>query len=85
MQKRIRSTLDELDNLLSHRDREHLLESRATNIIQSAINIINTIRENYSPDIAADLERRLINSIRGQDASKFVRGVRKLKESKDED
>ena len=85
MQKRIRSTLDELDNLLSHRDREHLLESRATNIIQSAINIINTIRENYSPDVAADLERRLINSIRGQDASKFVRGVRKLKESKDED
>ena len=85
MQKRIRSTLDELDNLLSHRDREHLLESRATNIIQSAINIINTIRESYSPDVAADLERRLINSIRGQDASKFVRGVRKLKENKNED
>ena len=85
MQKKTRSTLDELDNLLSHRDRESLLESRATNIIQSAINVINAMRESYSQDVAADLERRLINSIRGQDASKFVRGVRKLKENKNED
>jgi len=85
LQKRIRSTLDELDNLLSHRDRESLLESRATNIITGAINIINAIRESYSPDIAADLERRLINSIRGQDTAKFIRGVRKLKENRHED
>ena len=84
MQKRIRSTLDELDSLLSHRDRESLLESRATNIIQGAINIINAMRESYSPDVAADLERRLINSIRGQDATKFARGVRRLKEGKNE-
>ena len=85
MQKKTRSTLDELDSLLSHRDRESLLESRASNIIQSAINIINVIRETYSQDVAADLERRLINSIRGQDSSKFIRGVRKLKENKNED
>lgn len=85
MQKRTRSILDELDNLLMHRDRENLLESRATHIIQGAINLINTIRESYSPEVAADLERRLINSIKAQDSSKFSRGVRKLKESKRED
>ena len=80
MQKKTRSILDELDSLLIHRDREQLLESRANHIIQGAINLINTIRENYSPEVAADLERRLINSIKGQDASKFNRGVRRCKD-----
>ncbi len=79
MQKKTRSLLDELDSLLIHRDRENLLESRATHIIQGAINLINTIRENYDSETAADLERRLINSIRGQDNTKFTRGIRKLK------
>ena len=79
LQKKTRSILDELDNLLVHRDRENLLESRANHIIQGAINLIRTIQENYPPVIAADLERRLINSIKGQDPSKFSRGVRKVK------
>jgi hypothetical protein len=60
-------------------DRENLLESRANHIITGAINLINTIRENYSPEIAADLERRLLNSIKGQDATKFNRGVRRAR------
>ena len=56
-----------------------MLESRANHIITGAINLINTIRENYSAEVAAELERRLINSIKGQDPAKFVRGVRKIK------
>lgn len=77
--KRARSILAELDNLLIHKDRENLIESRATNIISGAINLINYIRENYEPSIAEDLERRLINSIRAQDMDKFSRGVKRLK------
>ena len=79
MQKKTRSILDELDGLLPHKDRENLLESRAAHIIQGAINLINTLRENYEVDVAAELERRFINSIKGQDSAKFVRGIRKLK------
>jgi hypothetical protein len=79
LQKKTRSILEELDGMMIHRDRENLLESRANHIIQGAINLINTIRENYTPEIAADLERRLINSIKGQDPSKFNRGVRRAK------
>lgn len=82
MQKKTRSILDELDSLLVHRDRENLIESRANHIIQGAINLINSIRENYGPEDADDLERRLINSIKGQDASKFSRGMKRLKEIK---
>lgn len=80
MQKKTRSILDELDShLVQSRDREHLMESRAGHVIQGAINLINNIRENYDPEAAAELERRLINSIRAQDPTKFIRGIRRLK------
>ncbi len=79
MQKRARSILDELDTLLAHKDRENLVESRASNVIAGAINLINYIREHYEPEQAAELERRLINSIRTQEPEKFRRGVRRLK------
>ena len=79
MQKRARSILDELDTLIVHKDRENLVESRASHVIQGAINLINYIRENYEPSQADELERRLINSIRTQEPDKFKRGVRRLK------
>ena len=79
MQKRARSILDELDTLLVHKDRENLVESRASNVIAGAINLINYIRENYDAEQAAELERRLINSIRTQEPEKFKRGVRRMK------
>lgn len=83
MQKKTRSILDELDNLLIHRDREKLLESRANHIIQGAINLINAIRENYDLETAEDLERRLINSIKAQDTAKFARGIRRATKNED--
>lgn len=79
MQKNTRSILTELDELLVHRDKENLLESRANNIIAGAINLINSIRENYDAETAGELERRLLNSIKSQDPAKFARGIRKLK------
>ena len=79
MQKRARSILDELDGLLAHKDRENLLESRANNVIASAINLINYIQENYDAEVSGELERRLLNSIKSQDPKKFIRGVRKIR------
>ena len=79
MQKRARSILDELDTMLTHKDRENLVESRASHVIQGAINLINYIRENYDPDQARELESRLINSIRTQEPNKFKRGVRRMR------
>lgn len=79
MQKKTRSILDELAKMPVSRDRENLVESRATHVIQGAINLINYIKENYDAEQAAELERRLINSIRNQDPNKFSRGVRRFK------
>lgn len=79
LQKRTRSILDELDSMLSHKDKDDLVESRAGHIIQGAINLINYIKENYDTEIAQELERRLLNSIKSQDISKFTRGIKKIK------
>jgi hypothetical protein len=79
LQKRTRSILDELANMSVTRDRENLVESRASNVIAGAINLINYIRENYDAEVSAELERRLLNSIRAQDPSKFSRGIKKAK------
>lgn len=80
MQKKTRSLLAELDSIASQRDKENFVESRATNVIQSAINLLAYIKENYDNDTAGELERRLLNSIRSGDSSKFTRGIRKLKD-----
>lgn len=79
MQKRTRSILTELDTFKLERDRENFVESRATNVIQGAINLLQFIRENYDPETAGELERRLVNSIRSGDCNKFTRGIRRLK------
>jgi hypothetical protein len=79
LQKKTRSLLEELDTLRLHKDRENLVESRANHVITGAINLIQFIRENYDATQAEELERRLLNSIRAQDSSKFSRGVKRLK------
>ena len=82
MKLKTRSILQELNEIAEIRNKDSLFESRATNIINSAINLLESIHKNYTPDQADELERRLINAIRGQDPSKFTRGIRKIAESR---
>jgi hypothetical protein len=80
LRKQTRSILDEISGIVPNRDRNLVIESRANHIISSAINLIQMIKESYDPELADELERRLINSIRGRDASKFARGLRKIRD-----
>lgn len=82
MKLRTRSILQELNEIAEVRDKDALYESRATNIINSAINLLESIHSHYTPEQADELERRFVNAIRGQDASKFTRGVRRIVESR---
>lgn len=82
MRKQTKSILHELNSMISERDRRHVIENRGEHIINSAINLINEMRKHYDEDSAGELERRLINSIRAQDPARFVRGVKKINESK---
>jgi hypothetical protein len=78
MKIKTRSILQELNNFAHTRNTELLMESRATNIINSAINLIESFYANYDEETAGELERRLINSIKGRDTQRFVRGIRKV-------
>lgn len=82
MKKTTKSLMEELNSIVAKRDQEAVIESRATHIINGAINLLSMIKENYSVEQAGELERRLINSIKGNDPNKFVRGIRKLRDSK---
>ena len=82
MRKQTRSILQELNSFATKKDVELVVESRALHVINGAINILEMVRENFPEEVALDLERRLINSIRGGDPDKFRRGIRKIQESK---
>ena len=82
MKKRTRSILDELRNIGRIDNTEAFIETPGSNIIESAVNLLNTIKENYPPETAEELERRFINSIRNKEAKKFQVGVKKIIESK---
>jgi hypothetical protein len=82
MKLKTRSILEELNEIADVRNKEALYETRATNIINSAINLLESLHKSYDPAMADELERRFINAIKGQDPAKFTRGMRKIAESK---
>lgn len=83
MKRATRSLLEELNSIAEKKNGEAVIEARATHVIDSAINLLALIKENFSPDDAYELERRLINSIKGGDSSKFTRSIRKLRDNKE--
>jgi hypothetical protein len=83
VKRHTRSLLEELNDVAVKRDTEAVIESRAVHVINSAINLLGLIRENFDPELAYELERRFLNSIKGGDPAKFTRGIRKLRDSKE--
>jgi hypothetical protein len=81
MQKKTRSILEELDGLYdkkyAQRDRRLIIESRASNVIASAIRLVEQIEAEFPAGQAENLTRKLLNAIRTKDAGKFNRSVRK--------
>ena len=82
MRKSTRSILQGLSDLSIDRNKDHVIESRGANLIESAINLLTLIREEYDMETAAELERRFINAIRAGEPAKFKRGMKKIQESK---
>ena len=83
MQNRTRSLLDELTNMPLSKDKEDVVESRASHIIDSAIRLMSFIRENFNPETAYKLEKRFHSSIKNMDSNKFSKGVARIKENRD--
>ena len=82
MQKRTRSLLEELQAYGDTRDINNVIESRASNIITSAINLIELMQKHYSSEKAELLEKKLLSAIKGKDQARFSKAVRKKNEDK---
>ena len=83
MQKHTRSLLEELSSMPLKRDKEEVVESRASHILESAIRLMTYIRENFDQDTAFKLEKKFNSAIKNMDASKFSKGVARIKENRD--
>ena len=83
MQKQTRSILDELSNVSFNKDKENVVESRASHIIESAIRLMTYVRENFDSETAFKLEEKFHSSIKNMDSNKFTKGVARIKENQD--
>ena len=76
MKRRTKSILEELNSIGNSVDSSYLIENTAVNLIAGVSNLVSLIRETYKDEeIANDLEKRLLNSIRTGDETKFIRGI----------
>jgi hypothetical protein len=82
MKKVTRSILEELNNVHGKKDSDLMVESSASNIIESAINLLTRIHNLYDEKTAEDLERKFFNSIRTSDPRKFRKSMQRVIESK---
>ena len=85
MQKKTRSIFEELDGIYKDRyakkqERGYLVESRASNVIASAIRLMEQIDSLYDAEQSENLNRKLLNAIRLRDANKFARSVKRANE-----
>ena len=83
MQKNTKSLLEELSSMPLKRDKEEVVESRASHILESAIRLMYYIRENFDQDTAYKLEKKFNSALKNMDASKFSKGVARIKENRD--
>jgi hypothetical protein len=79
MKKNTRSLLEELESVAENRDTTHIIESRANNIINSAIHLLEVIDRNYSEEQAAILEKKLLIAIKNRDTEKFSKSLKRSK------
>lgn len=82
MQKKTRSLLEELQTFGDTRDINNIIENRASNIITSAINLIELMQKHYPSEKAELLEKKLLSAIKSKDQARFSKTLRKKNEDK---
>jgi|TARA_B100000941_G_C28460458_1_gene530443 hypothetical protein len=82
MDKPRKSLFEELNSLAYTNERERFVEQKAEHIISGAINLLEFINREFDDEIASDLSKRLVNSIRSKDPRKFQRGIKSVKAKK---
>lgn len=80
--KKFTSIIEDLANIVPKKDTELFIESRAIQAIAATTNLFRLIEEQYQEDVANDLKRRFINSIKSDDVDKFKRKIHQIRGEK---
>lgn len=75
----IKNFIDELDKFVPAKNKHSIIESKASHVIASAVNLVHLIKETYPDQDAADLVKRLYRSIMTEDERKFSRKIKELR------
>lgn len=78
MQKKTRSLLEELETIGIKRDVKHVVESRANNIITSAINLLEFMQKHYDQETVEVLEKKLLSAVKSRDPVKFSKQIKRI-------
>lgn len=70
--------LDSIVNYTSDKEKLQSLGNRADHAINSVINLLDSIEEEFDQEEAGDLMRRLFLSIKNRDYRKFKKGLENL-------
>ena len=63
--------MSEIDNILPEKNRDLIVESRASHVIVSANNIMQLLEKNYDIETSDKLQRKFLNAIRSGKIEKF--------------
>ena len=84
MRKKTRSILEELQSYRSQ-DPDSMIEASAANILESVINLMSRIDNQYGTEVGVKLEKKFINALKTGDIEKFNRSLKRtIRESKNE-
>ena len=78
--RRTESILHELSSYIPERNKEEIIEMRAQHVISSALYLFEMIDNEFTEEEADQLKKRFLSSIKGKDAKRFSRSIKKIKE-----
>lgn len=78
MSNKKHNLLDSIVNYTSDKEKLQSLGNRADHAINSIINLLDSIEEEFDGEEAEDLKRRLFLSIKNRDYRKFEKGLENL-------
>lgn len=78
MNNSTKNIIEDLNNYISDSTIKNTIESRGVSLIESVVNLLDAIHDNFDSETSMELERRLINSIKSKDPTKFKRKIRQV-------
>lgn len=83
MKRKNRSILRDLEHILEGDNRHKNLESRASHIIMSASNLLESLRDEHSDEEINELRQKMFSGIKNKNPERFSNALKKIRKNRD--